>query len=214
MPDINSIPALPYATPRHISTTQQQQPGAAPSSQSQQHTGPSTAASPELNILPSNQQTYHQRALSTSLPSPPFPASSSNPTLPMAMPPPPAPVTRPDPAETGPGPIRHPRPLTAAELHQQLEQEQELLVCSLRFCCAPTTTWFPSKKWTDLGIACLCTGQPTHSRPHYPACTAELLGGLQHLVAIGICVHKPGPDLVCRYPHIGAWLPPPDHQLR
>jgi hypothetical protein len=28
----------------------------------------------------------------------------------------------------GPGPIRHPRPLTAAELHQQLEAEQELLV--------------------------------------------------------------------------------------
>lgn len=28
----------------------------------------------------------------------------------------------------GPGPLRHPRPLTAAELHSQLEQEQELLV--------------------------------------------------------------------------------------
>ncbi|KAI0483457.1 hypothetical protein F4859DRAFT_512113 [Xylaria cf. heliscus] len=28
----------------------------------------------------------------------------------------------------GPGPLRHPRPLTAAELHQQLEQEQEMIV--------------------------------------------------------------------------------------
>ncbi|KAH8157433.1 hypothetical protein CIB48_g10812 [Xylaria polymorpha] len=28
----------------------------------------------------------------------------------------------------GPGPLRHPRPLTAAELHSQLEQEQELIV--------------------------------------------------------------------------------------
>lgn len=28
----------------------------------------------------------------------------------------------------GPGPLRHPHPLTAAELHSQLEQEQELLV--------------------------------------------------------------------------------------
>ncbi|KAI2628210.1 hypothetical protein GGS21DRAFT_247948 [Xylaria nigripes] len=28
----------------------------------------------------------------------------------------------------GPGPIRHPRPLTAAELHSQLEQEQEFIV--------------------------------------------------------------------------------------
>ncbi|KAK8100787.1 hypothetical protein PG999_011161 [Apiospora kogelbergensis] len=140
MPDINSIPASPSATPRRTSTAQQQQPqpqtGAAPSaqsqlqsqSQSQQPTGPPTAASPELNILPSNQQTYHQRTSSTSLPSPPLPASSSNQALPMTMPPPPAPATRPDPTETGPGPIRHPRPLTAAELHQQLEQEQELLV--------------------------------------------------------------------------------------
>ncbi|KAK8136449.1 hypothetical protein PG984_004389 [Apiospora sp. TS-2023a] len=131
MPDINSIPASPYATPRRTSTTQQpqqHQPGAS-ASHSQQHTGASGAASPELNILPSNQQTYHQRTSSTSLPSPPLPASSSNHSaLPMAMPPPPAPATRQDPAETGPGPIRHPRPLTAAELHQQLEQEQELLV--------------------------------------------------------------------------------------
>ncbi|KAK8034547.1 hypothetical protein PG993_009542 [Apiospora rasikravindrae] len=134
MPDINSIPASPYATPRRTSTTQpqhQQQSGAAASSSQsqQQHTGAPTATSPELNILPSNQQTYHQRTSSTSLPSPPLPASSSNPAaLPMAMPPPPAPATaRQDPAETGPGPIRHPRPLTAAELHQQLEQEQELL---------------------------------------------------------------------------------------
>ncbi|KAK8037997.1 hypothetical protein PG994_014764 [Apiospora phragmitis] len=135
MPDINSIPASPYATPRRTSTSQpqaQQQLAGAASSQSQQHTGAPTATSPELNILPSNQQTYHQRTSSTSLPSPRLPASSSNPSaLSMAMPPPPAPVARQDPAETGPGPIRHPRPLTAAELHQQLEQEQELLNSSV-----------------------------------------------------------------------------------
>lgn len=29
----------------------------------------------------------------------------------------------------GPGPLRHPRPLTAADLHQQLENEQEAVVC-------------------------------------------------------------------------------------
>lgn len=29
---------------------------------------------------------------------------------------------------TGPGPVRHPRPLTAAELHSQLEREQEAVV--------------------------------------------------------------------------------------
>jgi hypothetical protein len=32
---------------------------------------------------------------------------------------------------TSSGPHRHPRPLTAAELHAQLEQEQELLVSLL-----------------------------------------------------------------------------------
>jgi hypothetical protein len=30
---------------------------------------------------------------------------------------------------TGPGPLRHPRPLTAADLHLQLEKEQEAVVC-------------------------------------------------------------------------------------
>ena len=29
---------------------------------------------------------------------------------------------------TGPGPVRHPRPLTAADLHLQLENEQEAVV--------------------------------------------------------------------------------------
>lgn len=28
----------------------------------------------------------------------------------------------------GPGPLRHPRPLTAADLHMQLEKEQEAVV--------------------------------------------------------------------------------------
>jgi hypothetical protein len=32
---------------------------------------------------------------------------------------------------TGPGPLRHPRPLTAADLHLQLEKEQEAVVSSL-----------------------------------------------------------------------------------
>lgn len=31
---------------------------------------------------------------------------------------------------TGPGPLRHPRPLTAADLHMQLEKEQEAVVSS------------------------------------------------------------------------------------
>ena len=31
--------------------------------------------------------------------------------------------------DPGPGPTRHPRPLTAADLHLQLEKEQEAVVC-------------------------------------------------------------------------------------
>ena len=31
----------------------------------------------------------------------------------------------------GPGPLRHPRPLTAADLHLQLEKEQEAVVSLL-----------------------------------------------------------------------------------
>jgi hypothetical protein len=34
---------------------------------------------------------------------------------------------------TGPGPLRHPRPLTAADLHLQLEKEQEAVVSIQRF---------------------------------------------------------------------------------
>ena len=34
---------------------------------------------------------------------------------------------------SGPGPIRHPRPLTAAELHSELEREQEAVVSSSLF---------------------------------------------------------------------------------
>ena len=32
---------------------------------------------------------------------------------------------------SGPGPLRHPRPLTAADLHLQLEKEQEAVVRTL-----------------------------------------------------------------------------------
>ena len=34
---------------------------------------------------------------------------------------------------SGPGPVRHPKPLTAAELHLQFEREQEAVVSIFRF---------------------------------------------------------------------------------
>jgi len=36
-------------------------------------------------------------------------------------------------SDTGPGPQRHPKPLTAADLHLQLEREQEAVVCAIKY---------------------------------------------------------------------------------
>ena len=80
---------------------------------SQQMPPPPVPSSPSLNILPSNQSTVNNAGSSSSLPSPP---------------------TEPAPDNTGvgrgPGPLRHPRYLTAVDLHLQLEKEQEAVVCS------------------------------------------------------------------------------------
>ncbi|KAI0846190.1 hypothetical protein F5Y00DRAFT_244717 [Daldinia vernicosa] len=114
MPDLNSVPPSPHVL-------------AASRNSSSNHNGqshipaPPAPMSPSLNILPSNQQTVN-RTSSISLPSPPLPGTHT-----MS-----APHSAPGRDDTGvgagPGPLRHPRPLTAAELHSQLEQEQELLV--------------------------------------------------------------------------------------
>ncbi|KAI1099202.1 hypothetical protein F4804DRAFT_345682 [Jackrogersella minutella] len=114
MPDLNSVPPSPHilAASRQASSNQNGQSQVSPPSQ--------PPISPSLNILPSNQQAVN-RTSSISLPSPPL---SGIPT----MPPPHAPGQDNTGVGAGPGPLRHPRPLTAAELHSQLEQEQELLV--------------------------------------------------------------------------------------
>jgi len=109
-PDLNSVPASPRpmaASPRVISRrSSQQAPPAIP------------PVSPSLNILPSNQSAVNQSSI-TSLPTPPS-----------------ATMVSPVPGDNtgvgaGPGPLRHPRPLTAADLHLQLEKEQEAVVSSL-----------------------------------------------------------------------------------
>jgi hypothetical protein len=43
---------------------------------------------------------------------------------------------------TGPGPLRHPRPLTAADLHLQLEKEQEAVVGT-----AGSQKWLKANKY-------------------------------------------------------------------
>ncbi|TGJ82348.1 hypothetical protein E0Z10_g6405 [Xylaria hypoxylon] len=122
MPDLNSIPPNPQglsaARARRTSSTHISRP-----QQTAQRTSsppPAVSTSPSLNILPSNQQAFQERS-SSHLPSPPLPSTSG-----MAHPH--APGQDNTGVGAGPGPLRHPRPLTAAELHSQLEQEQELLV--------------------------------------------------------------------------------------
>ncbi|PHH66528.1 hypothetical protein CDD81_7003 [Ophiocordyceps australis] len=66
---------------------------------------------PSLSILPSNQAAMaHSRSASVS--SPPLHQGAAGDGA----------------VDAGPGPMRHPRPMTASELHMQLEKEQEAVV--------------------------------------------------------------------------------------
>jgi len=55
--------------------------------------------------------------------------------------------------DMGPGPQRHPKPLTAADLHLQLEREQEAVVCATKY---PFFQLVPQ-------FLTFHTGQPPHS---------------------------------------------------
>ncbi|KFA54810.1 hypothetical protein S40293_00698 [Stachybotrys chartarum IBT 40293] len=108
MPDLNSVPASPHSlvTSRRQSANQAMPPPAPQSS--------------SLNILPSNQSAVGQSPSATQTspqqPPPSQPAASSaSPNVDSGV-------------GSGPGPLRHPRPLTATELHMQLEKEQEAVV--------------------------------------------------------------------------------------
>ena len=112
-PDLNSVPPSPRplaSSPRLTSrttsrrTSQQMHPPAIP------------PTSPSLNILPSNQNAVNH--VSPPLASPNMTTVVGGPTGDNTG------------VGTGPGPLRHPRPLTAADLHLQLEKEQEAVVCS------------------------------------------------------------------------------------
>lgn len=120
MPDLNSVPPSPrvLALSRRASSQQMPPPPAPGPGQGPGATPPSTSDQ-ALNILPSNQAAVTTGAPTTaSLPSPRLAASGSTH--------PPADASS---LAQGPGPTRHPQPLTAAELHQQLEKEQEAVVC-------------------------------------------------------------------------------------
>ncbi|RYP66384.1 hypothetical protein DL769_006046 [Monosporascus sp. CRB-8-3] len=132
MPDLNSVPPSPHvlAASRRASSNHNHQPHP-----------PSTSESSSINILPSNQPTFHQGLSAASLPSP------SLPSAPGVMAPPSLLGQDNTGVGAGPGPLRHPRPLTAAELHSQLEQEQELLVRPL-----PTRAGFVNRLTRDLSL--------------------------------------------------------------
>ncbi|KAK4164591.1 hypothetical protein QBC43DRAFT_48856 [Cladorrhinum sp. PSN259] len=103
MPDLNSVPASPH----FLATS---------SRQSSQQMAPS---SPSINILPSNQELVNNPTSSVALPSPQFPHISHVPGSAMGD------NTG---VGQGPGPQRHPRPVTASDIHSQLEKEQEAVV--------------------------------------------------------------------------------------
>ncbi|KAL2019403.1 hypothetical protein VTK56DRAFT_9694 [Thermocarpiscus australiensis] len=107
MPDLNSVPPSP-----HFLAASSRRPS------SQPMPPPPAPGSPSLNILPSNQSAVNASS-SSALPSPQF--------IPLTAFPGPS-LGDNSGVSPGPGPLRHPRPLTAADLHLQLEKEQEAVV--------------------------------------------------------------------------------------
>ncbi len=75
----------------------------------------------------------------------------------------------------GPGPLRHPRPLTAADLYMQMEKEQEAVVSYI----SRKHEMQPS----DLG---LLIGKPFNSRIN-SAAPADCIGSLQYFFDLGGC---------------------------
>ncbi|PKS10925.1 hypothetical protein jhhlp_002683 [Lomentospora prolificans] len=112
MPDINTLPGS--STHSRVASRRSSTNPMPP---------PPIPTSPSVNVLPSNQMAVGTGGGTGQIPSPLPSSQMFHPT--------PAPPTVPVAgieAASGPGPLRHPRPLTAAELHQQLEREQEAVV--------------------------------------------------------------------------------------
>ena len=157
MPDLNTVPASPHvlaATTSRRASAQQMPPPPVPNS-------------PSLNILPSNQSAVNQTTASPpSLPSPNFASSfPQGPVLADAAT-----------SSSAPLPMRHPRPLTAADLHLQLEKENEAVVRGSAL-LATISPWFARHLINT-------TGQPSHTRALPPSCRPERVGGIQRLLHV------------------------------
>jgi len=127
MPDLNTVPAAPNVPP------------AAPAprrSSSEQMPPPPIPSSPSLSntLPPSYTATVNPHQFSSlSLPSPQLLPANTQPASTQTM-------GDNSGVGSGPGPSRLPRPLTAVDLHLQLEKEQEAVVC-----LPPTQFQFPSQ---------------------------------------------------------------------
>ncbi|SPO05460.1 uncharacterized protein DNG_08147 [Cephalotrichum gorgonifer] len=112
MPDINTLPGA---------STHTRDPSRRASANAMPPPPPPVAvpvpSSPSFNVFPSNRTAVNSGQIPSPLPSP-----SLHQSILAATPPTSAEST------LGPGPLRHPRPMTAAELHQQFEREQESVV--------------------------------------------------------------------------------------
>jgi hypothetical protein len=119
MPDLNSVPASPHPTAgsRRQSSSQATLPPHLQTNPRRLSSTQTSTADASIHILPSNQSTVNQsrRTSEASQPSPFIPTPGSDRDRDASI-------------VAGPGPIRHPRALTAAELHIQLEKEQEAVV--------------------------------------------------------------------------------------
>ncbi|CAK7564247.1 MAG: hypothetical protein SEPTF4163_002134 [Sporothrix epigloea] len=138
MPDLNSVPP----SPRVLAASRQPSSTNATSTTAPNNNSPAAASAPSsgpqasqplasvspfsLHVFPSNQMAVNQgsNVNAAALPSPFLPPTSSLASTGSA---PAHPGDGPVVA-SGAGPLRHPRPLTAAELHMQMEKEQEAVV--------------------------------------------------------------------------------------
>lgn len=164
MPDLNSVPASPRILSLSRRTSSQQMP---PPSVPASGTPPTD---PALNILPSNLNAVTTGApVAPSLPSPRLSSDAAS-------------------FISGPGPMRHPRPLTHAELHSELEKEGEAVVCLRN----------SNEKFTCVHQQAntLRTGQPPHPRARPPPPSPQRLRRIQCLLQLRECLR-----LRSRHPH-------------
>lgn len=193
MPDLNSVPPSSHslAAMSRRQSSQQMAPLVQPPL--------SSASSSSINILPSNQSALSQPhaqghdSRSASLSQPPGASSTASPQFiavqPMQSQQPPPSSGDPS-VGPGPGPLRHPRPLTASELHMQLEKEQEAVVGGSQLIHSPPgpknpRDW-PRLTWILFNSFLSLVGEPIDSRTQPPPSCPKRVRRVQCFVHVGL----------------------------